>query len=203
MEKVIKTILLFYNSLLDKTTVNLDNYLNDFSENRWSYSDSIEFIRVFKRDYYKCQTQKIEENNQTILSEFQSLELVFNGIVEKYFPEFNYETEMIFLPYFISDHYIDNSNSTRLLFLYCLPSDGIVRLRGKDFTINHFSNCPKIEIIDLSNLESFNYITDKKIMNHKIYVIKDFHDNFFYYDFFFKGTMQDYFESNLEFHFKI
>lgn len=203
IENVIKTVKIFYNQILGNSNENFENHLSKFYEKRWSYEESKEFIRIKKRDYYEYNTQKIEENNKTFLATFQSLDLMFANIINRRFPEFNYEDEMVFMPYFISDHYVNNSDSSKLVYLDCLPSDGEIEIHGKGYTFCHFSNYPKIEIFDSSAIEYFNFITDKKKGNQRIHVINDYHDIFYYYDFFFKGTMQDYFNSNLELFFKI
>jgi very-short-patch-repair endonuclease len=200
---VVKTVKIFYNQILDVRNDNIEDHLSKFSEKRWTYDESKEFIRINKRDYYEYDALTIEEAKLSIITAFQTLDQMFDSIINKRFPEFDYENEMIFMPYFISDHYVNNRDSCKLIYLTCLPSDGIVKIKGKDSTFCHFSNYPKIEIYDSSSIEYFNFITDKKKENNKMHVVNDDHDNFYYYDFFLKGTMQDYFDSNLELFFKV
>lgn len=203
IEKVVKTIILFHKSLVDNMIEELEDYIKNFNEPRWSYSDSLEYIGTYKRDYYSYQVFKIEENSETQIFEIETLKDLFKNIIDKHTSTFNYSDDIIFLPYFISNHHINHSNKTKLLFLNCLPSDGSIQLHDKSFTICHFSNYAKIELIDISDLDSFNYITERKKENKKIYVRQDIHDKYLYYDFFLIGTIKDYFESTLKFYPKI
>jgi very-short-patch-repair endonuclease len=198
LKNVIKTVDLFIKSLNNRTNKELNDFLNFFSEKRWSYSEAQKDLSNYKRDYYNLEAISIPQKPRLIVSEFLTMESLFETIIAKNFQNFNFRTDIIFIPYYISDHYINHYNSSNLIFLDCFTSEGKILVRNTLCHFPHFPDYPRIELINTNNLNSFEVCTEKKKNNLQVYVKNDYHDVYFNYDFFLFGTMKDYHESNLK-----
>jgi very-short-patch-repair endonuclease len=197
--EIAKTIELFIKSLRNNSILELDEYVKTFNDKRWSEEDSKYFAKYFIRKYYNHQPISISQEPINIIKEFQNLEHIYRDIVAR-IRDFDDTTHFIFLPYFISDHYLNIKNGERLIYLDCVVSPLYKIINNRRYQLGpFFTNTPRIELFEKKNIDLFKIITEKKKNNSRVSYI-DFSDKVQrVYDFCLCGSMKDYYDKNFKF----
>lgn len=194
----VNVVIFFIDQLKNNSPIDFSYRFNHLIQNGWTMAESQYFKERFIRDYYNHKVYDIQQNQIKVLATFPTRKSFIEAVITKFLHDFDSESEFVFIPFFISEHYLNLTDQTSLVFSNCSPSYGGKKINGTTIRTCHFSHPPKITIKKSNIADDFEKILQIKTKNERFQIQDDFEYARLSYNCVFRGTMDEYRNNKLK-----
>ncbi len=193
---IVITLIRFINNQSSETL--LKQKIKGIEHQKWDFDDSIRYIKEEKRDYYDFEEEEITTNSKQVVEVYKEPFSYADLLIQRNFKTFNESTEIIFIPFFISNIKIHLENNEKMIYLKCIHSIETIDVDGRIVRVTRFSRFPKYEIFEKNDYELFEKVKNVKKENKRVGFESEVYDQLSYYGIILYGEMKDYHNHTLK-----